>query len=273
MSFFLKSLVTFILSVSFAFAQDAATKADALRLWQKRDEKESLAEAIKKFESLHKTAPQDSEILVYLIRSHFIMGDAHSSEKDDKLKHFEKAMNYGDKTLEMNAEYKARLKKGDEIEHAVKALTLAEVPQTYWTAASIGRFAKTNGIFSSMKFKGKILALISRVEELKPDYFHGAVPRYWGSYYAVIPGIAGKDLKKSKKYFEKSLSMAPNYVGTKVLRAETYLVEEEDEKEFKKVLNEVIADTSNDNDPELGPENRMEKAKAKKLLDKAKDLF
>lgn len=273
MSFVVKSVLTLVLSLGFAYAQGSASKADALRLWQKRDDKTSLVEAIKKFEELHKAAPADSELLVYLIRGNFLLGDAHSSDKDDKLKYFEKAMKYGDESLDANAEYKARLKKGDEIEHAVKALTANEVPQMYWTAASIGRFAKTTGIFASMKYKDKILALISRVEDLKPDFFHGAVYRYWGSYYAVIPGIAGKDLKKSKKNFEKALKMAPEYVGTKVLRAETYLVEKENEKEFKKVLNEVISDSSLDNHPEIGPENRLEKVKAKKLLDNAKDLF
>lgn len=269
----MKLLFLITLTLNLAFAQTPATKADALRLWQKRDDKQALSESIKKFEELHKANPKDAEILVYLIRSNFIMGDAHSSDKDDKLKYFEKAMNYGEKALELNSDYAASVKKGEDIEDSVKALTKAEIPQTYWTAASIGRFAKTTGIFSSMKYKDKIIALISHTEKHRPDYFHGAVPRYWGSYYAVIPGIAGKDLKKSKKYFEEAMKMAPEYVGTKVLRAETYLVEEEDEKEFKKVLNAVIQDTSLDNHPEVGPENRMEKIKAKKLLDKAKDLF
>jgi tetratricopeptide (TPR) repeat protein len=89
----------------------------------------------------------------------------------------------------------------------------------------------------------------------------------------VIPGFAGKDLKKSKKYFEKAMKLGPEYYGTKVLMAETYYVEKEDEKEFKKLLNEVISDSSQDNHPELGPENRMEKIKAKKLLDNKDDLF
>lgn len=272
MSFVLKTICMLALSMNLAWSQDTL-KADALRLWQKRDVKESLAEAITKFEQLHKAAPADTEILVYLTRAHFIMGDSHSSDKDDKLKHFEKAFGYGDKALATNVEYSARLKKGDEIEHAVKALTISEVPQMYWTAASIGKFARATGIFASMKYKSKILALISHVEEKQPAYFYGAVYRYWGSYYSVIPGIAGKDLKKSKKNFEKSLAMASEYLGTKVIMAETYYVEKEDEKGFKKILNEVLADTTHDNHPEIGPENRMEKIKAKKLLEKTDDLF
>lgn len=273
MSILLKSLFTLGLCLNMAWAQDATLKADALKLWQKRDDKASLVEAIKKFEELNKAAPADVEYLLYLTRSHFLMGDSHSQDKSEKLKNFEKAMEYGDKALALNPEYASRLKKNDEIKHQVNALTVAEVPQMYWTLASIGRYAKTNGIFSSLKYKSKILALLTRVEELKPDYFYGAVPRYWASYYAVIPGFAGKDLKKSKKYFDKALELGPEYLGTKVLMAETYYVEKEDEKEFKATLESVINDSTHDNHPELGPENRMEKIKAKKLLDNAKDLF
>lgn len=273
MSILLKSLLTLSLCLNIAWAQDATLKADALKLWQKRDEKESLVEAIKKFEQLHKAAPNDVEYLLYLTRCHFLMGDSHSKDKAEKISHFEKAMGYGDASLALNTEYASRLKKNDEIEHQVKALGEAEVPQMYWTLASIGRYAKTNGIFSGLKYKSKILALLSRAEELKGDYFYGAIPRYWASYYAVIPGFAGKDLKKSKKYFEKAMQLGPQYYGNKVLMAETYYVEKEDEKEFKKLLNEVISDSSQDNHPELGPENRMEKIKAKKLLDNADDLF
>jgi len=272
MTLALKILFILTLSVNLAWSQ-ATLKTDALKLWEKREVKESLAEAISKFEQLHKTAPTDNEILVYLIRSHFLMGDSHSSDKDQMLKHFEKAFGYGDQALSSNAEYAARIRKGDEIEHAVKALTVSEVPQMFWTAASIGKFALATGIFASMKYKDKILALISQVEAKEPAYFHGAVNRYWGGYYAVIPRIGGKDLKKSKKNFEKSLKMAPEYLGTRVLMAETYYVEKDDQKNFKKLLNEVMQDTTYDNHSELGPENRMEKIKAKRILDQADDLF
>lgn len=273
MSFFLKTFLILSLSLSFAWAQDPAVKADALKLWEKRDDKASLSEAIKKFEQLHKATPADTEILLYLTRCHFLMGDAHTNDKDQKLKQFETAFGYGDKALNTVEEYVRRVRKNEDIKYSVKALGINEVPQMYWTAASVGKFAKANGIFSSLKYKGKILALISRVEELKPDFFYGSVDRYWGSYYAVIPGFAGKDLAKSQKYFAKALVKGPEYLGTKVLEAETYYVEKEDQKGFTAALNEVLANKQYDNHPELGPENRMEKIKAQKLLDKAKDLF
>ena len=256
---------------SLAFAQN--NLEDALKNWAKRDQVTELKTAITKFEKLHEASPNDAQILVYLTRAHFILADAHLSSKDDKLKHFELAYKTGEKALLLNETYKLRVEKKEEPHFAVKALEKNEVPQIFWTAASLGRFAKTNGIMASLKYKSTIVALIERVEKLDPKYFYGSVPRYWGSYYAALPGLMGGSLKKSKDFFDESLKMAPEYVGTKVLRAETYLVGKDDKKEFKSVLEEVIKDTTYDNHPELGPENRLEKVKAKALLDSIDKLF
>lgn len=273
MSLILKSFLTFSLILNCAWAENTALRKEALKFWDARDQKESLEQAIVKFEQLHKETPTDTEYLVYLTRALFLKGVNFGKDKDERMDLFEKAFEYGERALETNAEYASRKKKNDDVKYMVKALGINEVPQMYWTAVSIGKFAKANGIMSSLKYKSKILALIERVEELKPDYFYGAVDRYWGAYFAVIPSIIGKDLKKSKKHFEKSQAMGPEYVGTKVLKAETYYVEKEDKKGFKEILSEVLADKSHDHHPELGPENRLEKIKAQKLLDDVKELF
>lgn len=245
-------------------------KTEGKRLWQKRDVKESLEEALSKFELAFDANKKDAELAQYLIRGYYILGDGHEENKDLKIKAFEKAVAIGDAVLEQNEEYAKTLKKKD-IESAVEKLTVDQVPVMFWTAASLGKFARANGIFSSMKHKSKIQSLVKQVEKLKPDYFHGSVPRYWGGYYAVAPGIAGGDMKKSKKYFEQSLAMAPEYLGTKVLMADVYYTKKGDKKEFKKILLEVIGDKSNH--PELGPDNAIERKKAEKLLEQEDKLF
>lgn len=269
---FLHLFLIFFLSANLASGQ-SDLKSEALKFWAKRDEKESLSQAIVKFEQLHQERPEDQEVLIYLLRSLFLLGDFHISEKDQKLKIFQRAFDIGEKALLINAHFAEKIKKGNDPQECAKSLTANEAPILFWTAANIGKFAKTNGIFASIKYKSKILAYVSRVEQLRPDYFFGAVPRYWGSYFAVIPRLAGRNLKKSKKYFEQSLAMAPEYLGTKVLQAETYFVENDDKDGFKKILTSVIEESTLDKHPELGPENRMEKIKAKQLLDQAGDLF
>jgi tetratricopeptide (TPR) repeat protein len=256
--------LSFVLNV--AIADD---KADALRLWQKRDDQASLEQSLQKFETLHKASPEDLETLTYLTRGYYTLAELHYLDKDQKKNTFEKARAFGVKGLETNPEYK-KLAKND-IEGAVAKLTEREAPITFWTATSLGKWAKLNGVMSSLGKKGEILAMIKQVEKTKPDYFYGGVPRYWAGFYAIAPGIAGGDMDKSKKNFKKAMEIAPDYLGTKVLYAEAYLVKEDEEKEFKKVLNEVIVAPVGT--AEYAPENTLEKKKAERLLKDIDDLF
>ena len=113
--------------------------------------------------------------------------------------------------------------------------------------------------------------MIRKVEALKPDFFYGAVPRYWGSFYAIAPSIAGGDMVKSKENFKKSIAMAPESLTTRVLFAEYYWAEEGNKKEFKKELETVV--NAPEGIAELRPENNLEKIKAKKMLENIGDYF
>lgn len=262
----LKLLMALTFMFNIAIADD---RADALRLWQKRDDQASLEQALQKFEALHKANPTDIETLLYLTRGYFTLAELHFTDKEKKMKTFEKARKFGVTGLETNPDYK-KLAKND-VEGAIAKLTEREAPITFWTATSLGKWAKLNGVMSSLGKKGEILAMIKQVEKTKPDYFHGGVPRYWGGFYAVAPGIAGGDMDKSKDNFKKAMKVAPEYLGTKVLYAEVYLTKEDEKKEFKKVLEEVIAAPAGPE--EIAPENNLEKRKAQRLLKDIDDLF
>ena len=253
----------------FSSAESKVMKMEALRLWQKRDDQQSLEESLSKFEHVHAANPQDLDTLIYLIRGYFTLAELHLDNKDLKMRNFEKAKSFGEKALELNPDYKKI--KDDDLQGAIAKLSKKEVPPMFWMAAALGKWAKLNGVMASLKYKSQILAMIRQVEKLWPDFFHGAVPRYWGGFYAVAPRIAGGDMKKSKENFKKAMLVAPEYLGTKVLYAELYLTEEDDKKEFKKQLEEVLA--ASDGPAELQPENRLEKKKAEKLLEQIDKLF
>jgi hypothetical protein len=243
----------------------AGITPEAMELWKKRDDKESLTKAVQLIEK----SPRDLETLTYLTRGYFLLGEMYTKDDDNKLKVFEKAKKFGDEGMSLNEEYK-KLKDKD-ITKAIDQLTMKEIDVLYWAAASLGKWAKANGIMSSLKYKDQILAMIGKVERLNPDYFYGAVDRYMGGFYAIAPGIAGGDMKKSKKRFKAAMKKAPENLGTKVFYAEVYLTKKDDEKEFTKVLNEVLA--SPNGPEEIVPENIMEKRKAQELLKHKKDLF
>lgn len=248
-----------------------ATK-NAKALWAKRVETEKLKEALQLFEKIHSASPADLDTLIYLTRGYYFLADSHLQDIEQKKQVYEKAAAFGEKAMATNEEFRKKIAAGQSIEESLNTLTAKEVPAIYWTAASLGKWAKASGITAALKYKTRIKAFIERVEKLQPDYFFGAAPRYWGGYYAVAPSFAGGDLKKSKKNFDRSISIAPEYLGTKVLMADVYWSKMGDKKQFENTLKEVI-NSSNDNHPEIGPENFWEKKKAAKLLENRDEIF
>lgn len=93
--------------------------------------------------------------------------------------------------MQTNKKFSERMNKKN-LEEAVSELTQEEVPLIFWTAANTGKWARINGIFSSLKYKDEILEMIKHVEKLQPDFFYGAVPRYWGGFYASPPLLLGE---------------------------------------------------------------------------------
>jgi tetratricopeptide (TPR) repeat protein len=253
----------------FSTPESKLMMSEGLRLWQKRFDQQSLEEALSKFEHVYSSHPDNLLVLAYLTRGYFLLAELHHTNEDLKKRNYEKARDFGEKGMRTNEDYRKLSDK--DIEKAIGKLTQSEVTIMFWAAAALGNWARLNGLMSSMKYKSQIVAMISRVEELRPDYYYGGVPRFWAAFYAVAPRIAGGDMKKSKKYFDMAMEVAPAYLGTKVLYAEVYLVEKGEKKEFKKVLEEVIS--SPDGPGPMMPENMLEKKKAERLLEQMDKLF
>jgi hypothetical protein len=253
----------------FSTPESKLMMAEGLRLWQRRIDQQSLEESLSKFEHVHAANPEDLRVLAYLTRGYFLLAELHHTNVDLKKRNFEKARNFGEKGMQTNKDYKKLADK--DIEKAIEKLTQRELTVMFWAAAALGNWVRIDGLMSSIKHRAQITAMVSRVEKLRPDYYYGAVYRFWGALYAIAPGIAGGDMKKSKRNFERAMASAPEYLGSKVLYAEIYLVEKGDKKEFKKVLAEVIS--SPDGPLAIVPENMLEKKKAERLLEQADELF
>jgi hypothetical protein len=259
-------------SVSLSSSEISSLKKEAMELWKGRVEQVKLEEALAKFKRLHAANPNDLETLIYLTRGYYFLADSHLQNPDEKKKYYELAASYGEKAMATNASFKEDVKSGKSVEDSLGSLTKTEVPAIYWTAASLGKWSKISGISAQLKYKTRIKAMVSRVEALQTDYFFAAPARYWGAFYALAPSFAGGDIKKSIIHFEKSLKIAPEYQGTKVLMADVYYTKTGDKKLFEQTLKEVL-NSKFDNHPEIGPENALEKKKAQKLLENMDELF
>ncbi|MCX4247313.1 TRAP transporter TatT component family protein [Paraliomyxa miuraensis] len=252
----------------------AALVAKGDESWGKRSDPQAIRTALAEWEKAANADPKNLDVLVKLTRGYYFLADGYLRDKDKEyLDTMDKAVKWGEKAMvAASPEFDAKMRDGGKIPDAVKVVPKEGVPAMYWYASALGKWAKKKGFAVLLGQKDNVKATMDRCLELEPDYFYGGPHRYFGAFYAVAPAFAGGDLEKSKVHFNKSLEIAPSYVGTKVLWAAELSTKEQDEDTFEKLLNEVLA-APDDSIPELRPEIMVEKAKAKELLAQQGDLF
>jgi tetratricopeptide (TPR) repeat protein len=256
--------------------QTLALAREAEALWEKREDPEALRGAIGRWEALVELTG-DARVHTRLSRAWYFLADAHlrkgGTTSAPYLEAFEKGIAAGERALGAgNPEFKRQVTSGTSVEKAIAVIGKDEAEAAYWYATNLGKWARAKGFATTLANKDKVKAVMDRVLAVDEDLFHGAPDRYFGAFYAVAPGFAGGDMVKSREHFEKSLLRAPDYVGTKVLMADTYAAKLKDRALFERLLDEVLA-TADDVLPGLEPETRAEKEKAREMKAQIDELL
>lgn len=242
-------------------------------LWELRDDKAKLADALGKYEQAYAADPTSRHVAGRLVRGWYFYGDAYETDKDAKVDAWGKAIHWGARCLAINKDFVSMLDQGDdEATAAEKAAVKDDVPCLYWTSSALGKWGKIQGLAKTLGHIGTVKAYMGKAQELDPTFWHYGPDRYWGAYYAAIPSFAGQDLDKSRTHFDTSIASAPDYLGTKVLLAEYWAVKVQDRAVFDESLKAVLA-ADPTKLPDAIAENKAEQAKAQALLDNADDLF
>ncbi|MFN7953694.1 MAG: TRAP transporter TatT component family protein [bacterium] len=266
-------------NVSAAKTADVSQLGDLVRegdeAWARRENPDEIRRAIAAWEKVVAQDPTAREILAKLSRANYLLAYGHmlgEAQKDARLATYEAGAQYGERALALNPEFKRLVLAGGKDTDALSACTKDDAPALQWYYANLGRKANEQGIQKVLLYKEKLFKLASRLAEVDEGFFHGSGPRLLGTYYAKAPGFAGGDLAKSKQQFDRSLALAPNYFGTKVLMAEFYATKKGDKALFEQLLNEV-ANADPRVLPDVEPEQKIEQENARKLLARAAELF
>ncbi len=249
------------------------TQAD--RAWAKRGSPDSLELAIASWEKIHAAKPDQPDLLAKLARAYFLRGDHFQTlnEQDKALAMFEKGVVAGEHGLMASSqEFATRVLAGEKVGNAFDSIPLSGQPVLYWYAVNLGKFVSLKGIRSILFYKDRLMSAMQRVLELDETYFHAAPHRYFGAYYSRAPAFAGGDMSRARAHFEKALTLAPEYLDTKVTYAEFFAVKNQDKALFQTLLNAVIA-ADPKTLPEVEPEQRAQQRKAQKLLAATDSLF
>lgn len=247
-------------------------KADAL--WEQRAEQAKLEEAIKAYEEVIAVDPNNLEVLTKLSRAYYLLADGYleGGDVERQLETYNKGAQYGEMAMALDPEFKKRVESGAKIEDAISVLDNKYIGAIYWSASNLGKWAKKKGFLTLLKYKDKARKMVQKVLEMDEKYFYGAPHRYFGAYYALAPAFAGGDLKKSEEHFNKSLEIAPDYIGTWVLKADTLDVKLQDKELYRKDLEKAL-EIPAESIPEILPEQNAEKRKARLFLDDIDSRF
>lgn len=243
--------------------------------WAKREDKAEALAAIAAWQEASKLDPTDAGIALKLTYAWYFVANAHLfwEEDEDGMKAaYDKGVTEGERAIKLlSPAFAEHIRNGKPWEQAIPAVDKAGQPALYWYATNLGRWATLDGITTLLSNKDRVFAIMEHCLKLDETFFHGAPHRYFGVAYTKIPFPSG-DLPRSRKAFERAIELDPKYPDTRVLFAESYAAKAGDKELYLRLVNEVIA-MPDDIIPELVPETRNAKRKAKKMLDEAGDLF
>jgi hypothetical protein len=219
------------------------------------------------------TSAENIEALAMLTRAHYFYADSFMRDNEEAyLDYMDRGVWWGERALiAASPEFAEKMRNKGKYYEAITVVGIEGLPAMYWYATALGKWARASGFGVLVGQKDNIKATMTRALELDPNFYHGGPHRYFGAFYAIAPAFAGGDLEKSRKHYEESLSIAPYYIGTKVLMAENLATKLDDEEMFDRLLNEVIEADISTAPAEIHAEMTVEKQKAQELLKKKEE--
>jgi len=164
--------------------------------------------------------------------------------------------------------------KAKKYEQALDKFTLDDVPDLYWASAgwvaaySIDPFDMKLGITLP-----QAEAMMNKVLELDGDFNNGSVHDFLILYYGSLPDYMGGSSKKARDHFKKAVRLSKGRSASPYLSlASTVSIKEQNIKEFKNLLNQVLQIDPDKYKP-LRLQNTIYQRKAKWMLDHIEDYF
>jgi tetratricopeptide (TPR) repeat protein len=255
-------------------ADSKGLPADAAKLWEKRHIEAELVKFLPRIEELVKQNPANYDYHIIAARAFYTYADGHiflrlteeteKTVKPELSKQYDKAIQYAEKAMALEGTFKKKVVGGSSVEDALELLGKDYIDSIYWRYAALARWSRLEGTATLLKNKGKFTKMVKRVEALDPNYFFGAVYRYYGGAETLSPTGS---MAKGKENFEKAITLAPNFFGNHVLYADVWAAKKLDKALFEKELNFVISGNPKDlGRNEWLPEQMIEQEKAKKFL-------
>ena len=240
----------------------------ASRLWAKRYDPGSLEAFTHVNESISRSPDATQNDLILEARAFLLLGEYFSRSPYEHQNNWHSATLWAEKALAFNSRFRElRMNKTTPLERTLDVLQANDAGALYWLAASLYAQVANSDSDSELETKALIKKMMDRVATLNPKYFYGAVYRFYGVYYALLPGAVGENLMKSRENFEVAIKYFPEFFENHVSYAQYYAAKAKDSALFKREL-QLTIQTHAYLKREIFPEQLLEQNQAKILLSK-----
>ncbi|MBI6546507.1 MAG: hypothetical protein HY692_06910 [Cyanobacteria bacterium NC_groundwater_1444_Ag_S-0.65um_54_12] len=182
---------------------------------------------------------------------------------------------YGMRVLQKNPSFRETLTADIATFRAtLQSFSLTDAPALFWTAYGWGQLINLSKDEPERVAElPRVVALMDRVDELDPAFYHGGVHAFRMVNAAARAPLLGGQPEVAKRAHERANSITGgNFFLYDVLFAQYYAVQVQDAKLFQETLQRVIATTA-DVMPSERLANRLAQKRAQILLSKMVDFF
>ena len=251
--------------------------AKAEKQKQAANTRERILALLETYESILEVDPENSQVLSDLAQYYILSGTGYSDNVTQKKRHFRKAIEYSERIMYLNADFRTRVNAGQNLWEASEVLTKNEADgMGWWTTAVFYYFKEcipdAFKMFNSQWVKRNKI-FMDRIEAVDPNWKHGANYFNLGIYYLALPKSFGGDLKKSAEYLQKAESVGPERLLIRWGRAKYYYYHQKDRQGFEKDLEWVLAQDPHRPTGDTYPWNVYFQTQARDLLESINRLF
>ena len=195
----------------------------AAKLESEASSAESVEELLNTLKELEKADPANYLALWKIGNYNILMGAAYSDKKRDKKAHYREAIQYCEKAMFTNADFRSAVLDGADICTACSKLTLHEIDAMgYWYTARFYYFKDCLSPLGRL-FNTRIVidnnTMIERIDQLDSTWAGGGNYFSRALYYISVPERFGGSKERADQEFRKAIETGPNYLVNRWGRA------------------------------------------------------
>ncbi len=216
----------------------------AAELEKSADSKTEVQELIDIYKEAIEIAPLNKFAMWKAGNYNILMGAAYANNKREKKKYYMQAVEYCERAMYLNPEFKKQVDAGIPLWEACNVLGEDEVNAMGYLNIAIFYYFKEGLTAISKKFNTKLLIhnefVMNRIDKIDPDWAGGGNYFSRGIYYISISEKHGGSKEKALEYFTKAIEVGPEYMVNRWGRAKYLYALTGNKKGYIEDLNWVL---------------------------------